>query len=213
MAETARKRVQFMGPYLINEGMAWLASSIRATALRALAGLNRQRAEVGALGCYRALVAQARQPQLFAELQVPDTPQGRFESVLLHACLVMRRLGTQPSDRPAFSQNLFDLMFADFDIGLRELGVGDLGVGKRVHAWAAAFRGRAAVYAAGLRGDEDLTAVLQRNVYLTPVPEAASLAAYMRRCDSALGLQDADAIAVGTIAWPQIIEETHDARY
>ena len=179
--------------------MAWLSSIRRRLAARRAAPLP----ESAAAACYAAIVAQARQPAFYAALQVPDTPQGRFEMVLLHACLALRRL----SGEPAFGQALFDLMFADFDVNLRELGVGDLGVGKRVYGWAAAFRGRAATYAAGLIGEIDLAAALARNVYASrPEADPAPLADYVRRAAAALALYAPEAVMAGALAWPSVDE-------
>ena len=94
------------------------------------------------------------------QCDVPDTPQGRFEMVMLHGWLVIDRLAA--SD-PEYTQSLFDLMFDDFDLNLRELGVGDLGVGKRVKGWAAAFYGRAAAYKSALADEGLLADALGRN--------------------------------------------------
>src|SRR6218665_1239878 len=114
-----KKRVYFIGRYFINRPMAWLHTL--------KTWLNRPSNEARAADCYGALVAQARQPAFYALGHVPDTPQGRFEMLMIHAGLVVSRLRMHP----AFAQNLFDIMFGDFDVNLRELGVGDLGVGKR----------------------------------------------------------------------------------
>ena len=102
---------------------------------------------------YEAVVAQARQPVFFAEWEVPDTVDGRFEMVALHAHLLLRRLrdGGPAAD---LAQALFDVMFADMDASLREMGAGDLGVGRRVKQMATAFYGRMAAYDAGLASSE-----------------------------------------------------------
>ena len=99
-------------------------------------------------------------------------------------------------------------MFADFDVNLRELGVGDLGVGKRVYGWAAAFRGRAAAYAAGLTGEISLEEALSRNVYAGLLADPAPLADYTRRAAATLTLHAPDAIMAGELAWPSVDETT-----
>ena len=106
-----------------------------------LAGRSARQAAAHAL--YLRLVARARDPFLFRTLGVPDTREGRLESVLLHAMLVMRRLQREGEPGQRLAQALFDLMFADIDRHMREWGVGDLSVGKRVKAVAQSFYAQA----------------------------------------------------------------------
>ncbi len=134
---------------------------------------------------YTSLVEQARQPVFYLSCGVPDTPDGRFDMILLHAVLVLRRLKRDHDKTADLSQAVFDLMFADMDQNLREMGIGDLGVGKRVKAMAKAFYGRAQAYEAGLEeeGTDVLNQALARNLYRKTSPEAAQIAAiadYMR---------------------------------
>lgn len=143
-----------------------------------------------AAALYSALVAQARRPEFYTSCGVPDTVQGRFEMIALHAFLVLRRLRTGAPDDARLAQDLFDLMFADMDRNLRELGVGDLGVGKRVKALAKSFYGRIAAYDQGLDGAPGtLEAALARNVYAgSAAADAAraALADYLRRAAAAM---------------------------
>lgn len=142
---------------------------------------------------YRGLVGEARRPRYYAELGAPDTSDGRFEMIALHAAVVMRRLRGLP-DGPELSQEVFDLMFADMDRGLRELGVGDLSVGKYVKKMAAGFLHRAQALEQPLaEGDAAaITPILLRNLYVTggePAPEqvaalGASLLAWARALDT-----------------------------
>jgi cytochrome b pre-mRNA-processing protein 3 len=112
---------------------------------------------------YGAIVASARQPIFFAEWGVPDTVDGRFDMIVLHMFLLLQRLKT---DTPAMCQNLTDHFFTDMDRSLREMGVGDLSVGKKVRKMAEAYHGRLNAYAAGAeQGKYMLIAALQRNVY------------------------------------------------
>ncbi len=100
---------------------------------------------------YGAAVAAARDPWFFAELGVPDTLDGRFDLVGLHVCLLIRRLRQDPDRRgPVLAQAVFDAMFADMDLNLREMGVSDLRVGKRVRDMWEAFHGRCQAYEAAL---------------------------------------------------------------
>src|SRR5262245_1412590 len=136
---------------------------------------------------YAAAVAQARQPAFYAQQGVPDTVDGRFELVALHVFLVLQRLKAEPQAAP-FAQGLFDTMFGDMDRNLREMGVGDLSVGKKVKAMAQGLYGRIAAYETGLtEGDAALQGALRRNLYGT-LPDAAApteaqlaaMAAYLR---------------------------------
>lgn len=137
---------------------------------------------------YGAIVAASRAPMFYEGWGVPDTLDGRFELIALHAFLAMRRL-KQAGDSAAFSQALFDTMFADLDRNLREMGVSDLGVGRQVKTMAKAFYGRILAYERGLAGTDSLDDALRRNLYGTVAPNAAQLvaaAAYLRRQAQAL---------------------------
>jgi len=151
---------------------------------------------------YAALVAQARCPEFYSALRVPDTLDGRFELVALHMFLALRRLKLDASAADT-RQALVDAFIDDMDASLREMGAGDLGVGRRVKAMAQALYGRIAAYEAGLAGSEQaLISALRRNVYGTaadPVPDLATLeklATYVRR-ESTVPSQDADGLRFG----------------
>lgn len=165
-----------------------------------------------AASLYRAVVAQARQPVFYAAYGVPDTLDGRFELIALHMFLVLHRL--KSGDEPArqLAQELFDTMFADMDRSLREMGVGDLGVGRRVRAMGEALYGRIAAYEAGLEGDDSvLTAGLRRNLYGTlkgSEPPAAALSAwcgYLRAAVRELAGQEMPRLLSGDITFPAIL--------
>lgn len=151
-------------------------------------GSNRKAAEA----LYEEVVHQSRQPVFYLEAEVPDTVDGRFEMISLHAFLLMRRLKFDDSNMGELSQDVFDLMFADMDQSLREIGVGDLGVGKRVKKMAKIFYGRVVAYETALDGgDEALETALERNHYGTlevpPKKESVvRLANYVRKNDSFL---------------------------
>ena len=174
-----------------------------------LAKLFRRRDEGSAAGAdslYRTVVEAARRPELFADLGVPDTLDGRYEMVALHTYLVLRRLKREHAATAVLAQALFDRMFMDFDNGLREAGVGDLGVGRRVKQMATGFYGRIAAYDAGLDGD-GLEEALRRNAYGTVAPTDQALtrlAGYLRRADEALGGQTTAALAAGRVSFPDI---------
>lgn len=124
----------------------------------------------------------ARAPGLYQALGVPDTVEGRFETLCLHMFLVLRRLRQLPSPADDVGQDLVNSLFAQLDASLRELGVGDVGVPKRMKSLASAFYGRIAQYDAPLdAGDEaGLAQALARNVIGADDPALAEgLARYV----------------------------------
>jgi cytochrome b pre-mRNA-processing protein 3 len=129
---------------------------------------------------YGAIVAQARKLALYAGLGVSDTVDGRFEMIVLHAVLVLDRLQGNEAER-ALAQAIFDLYCIDMDRSLRELGVGDLGVPKRMKKMTERFYGRAVAYRRALAASDTdaLADALSRNVFGGPVPDVAPLAAYV----------------------------------
>ena len=127
---------------------------------------------------YGAAVAAARSPFFYAELAVRDSVEGRLDLIHLHAALLVRRLRRDADQRgPALAQAVFDAMFSDMDVNLREMGVSDLVVGKRVRGLWEAFHGRALAYETALdAGDATAMATaLARNVWREDqVTEAAA---------------------------------------
>jgi cytochrome b pre-mRNA-processing protein 3 len=159
-----------------------------------------------ARGVYEGIVDQARQPAFYADCAVPDSIDGRFELVALHAFLVLRRLNRGGGRAADLAQALVDILIQDMDRSLREMGVGDLGVGRRVKAMARGFYGRIAAYEAGLDGPDDrLRAALTRNLYgtVSPAPDAAvaAMAAYMRQEAAGLDGQDLATLLAGRVAF------------
>jgi cytochrome b pre-mRNA-processing protein 3 len=134
---------------------------------------------------YRRVVDQARQPGFFTDIGVPDTIDGRFELICLHAFLFLHRLKAEKPPALQLGQRFFDAMFADFDRSLREMGTGDLSVGRHVKRMAQAFYGRIDAYERGLsEGDGVLKPALARNLFGTMQPgepELAAVARYLRR--------------------------------
>jgi cytochrome b pre-mRNA-processing protein 3 len=157
---------------------------------------------------YERIVAQARQPAFYARLGVPDTPDGRFEMLTLHVFLVLHRLKRERSDRglAAIAQRLVDHLVADLDANLREMGAGDLGVGRRVKRMTGAVYGRIAAYEAGLDGGEvALEQAVRHAVFAAGAPTAEQVAALMRYMqagrDRLAGCTAGD-LARGAIAFP-----------
>src|SRR5882672_5785883 len=107
--------------------------------------------ETFAAALYARTAGQARQPVLFEACGIPDTLDGRFDALALHAALMIDRLRREP-DGEALAQAFFDAMFRHLDVTLREIGVQDLGVGRRIKIMAEGLHGRALAYRAALAG-------------------------------------------------------------
>ncbi|WP_411818680.1 ubiquinol-cytochrome C chaperone family protein [Hyphococcus sp. DH-69] len=158
---------------------------------------------------YAAAVDQARSAPLYEQLGAEDTVEGRFEQVALHVYLVMRRLKTEPGAREV-SQCMFDAMFQNMDDSLREMGVGDDAVGKKVRKMAESFHGRIAAYEDALAPDapdDDLVRALGRNLFENEeAPAAPKFAKYVRSLDAALHAQPHARIAGGIVLFPPLEE-------
>ena len=132
---------------------------------------------------YGQIMAAARRPELFlGRYAVADTLEGRFDLLVLHVFAVVRRLAAMPAPAPALAQALSDHLFLSFDRALREMGVGDLSVPKRIAKLGSDYNGRRQAYEAALEegGEEALAAALARNVYGSSDPERSrTLARYM----------------------------------
>ena len=165
--------------------------------------LRSTRHERAGFALYTQAVQAARDPVYFQDLGVPDTLDGRFDLVGLFAALVIRRAQALPQPGATLAQAVFDAMFADMDFNLRELGVGDLSIPKRMRAMWEAFHGRALAYAAPLEaGDADaLATCLSRNVWRGHAPPgaAAGLAHATLRQDRHLATQDLARLRAGLI--------------
>jgi len=125
---------------------------------------------------YNVAVQAARDPAWFETLAVPDTLDGRFDLIGLFAALLIRRLCGLPPPGPALAQAVFDAMFADMDFNLRELGVSDMSIGRRMRAMWEAFHGRALAYDGALDEADGpaLAAALARNVWRGHAPAGAA---------------------------------------
>ena len=136
-------------------------------------------------GLYRGIMGQARRAEFFTELGVPDTLDGRFELLALHAFLVMHRLKGRETGDTALSRELYEAMVNDLDRSVREMGVSDLGVGRRVTTMVCGINGRVRAYDRGLaEGGEALLAALDNNLYGTvhqvPAGALAAMAGYLQ---------------------------------
>jgi cytochrome b pre-mRNA-processing protein 3 len=161
--------------------------------------LRRRRHERAGHELYCTAVAAARQEWFYRDLGVADTLDGRFDLVGLHAWLLIRRLTALPAPGPGVAQAVFDAMFADMDINLREMGVSDLTVGKRVRAMWEAFHGRAAAYESALGDGAALSEALARNVWRGAAPPGAAerLAGHVQAQAAAVAALPAAALIAG----------------
>ena len=149
------------------------------------------------------IVAAARDPVLFTEYGIDDSLEGRFEAVTLHAVLVLRRLNRMDPPAPEIAQDLTDAIFRSFEIALREMGVGDISVPKRMKTIAGAFLGRAAAYDLALRGGAPaLKAALARNVY-DGRKNPDRLARYVETANETLAEASLEAFTQGPVPFPE----------
>ena len=153
------------------------------------------------------IVAAARRPALYVSLGAPDTFEGRFEMMVLHAGLVMRAMSRLPGFGAELAQELADSVFRHFDIALREIGVSDVAMPKRMKRLAEAFYGRNKAYGEALdAGDAGrLAKALARNVHGgADAGKAGALAAYVEECARALVAAPIETFAAGEVAFPDI---------
>lgn len=162
---------------------------------------TRQRGTIGAI--YGMIVTQAREPLFYQDLGVPDTVNGRFDLLVLHLWMVLRRLRPTP-DGVGLSQALFDRFCDDMDANLREMGVGDLTVPKRMQAFGEAFYGRVAAYDVALAaGEEPLAQALAKNILNgEQIDKARRLALYAGAAIAALTELDEAALRGGSWHFP-----------
>ncbi len=150
--------------------------------------------EASITSLYGAIVAQARRTAFYQIYGVPDTVNGRLEMIMLHAVLVLRRLQDETAESRALGQGLFDHFCRDMDDNMREMGVGDLTVPRKMRRIGEAFYGRQAAYGLALEAphDEDLATLLGRNVFtgIAARDGAARLAIYSRCALRQLSAQD-----------------------
>jgi len=144
--------------------------------LNVLRRIRERRELVRAL--YKAIVGRSREAGFFRDLGVPDTIDGRFDLMVLHAWLVLARLKEQGAQEVA--QRLTDAVFVGFDEGLRDMGAGDMGIGKRVKKMANAFYGRLQAYDAAGSDEAQMADTLLRNIY-RGVPDHADQARIVAR--------------------------------
>ena len=147
-------------------------------------------------------------PALYLSCGVPDTFEGRFEMLVLHGALTTRRIERLAAPGPDLAQDLTDVIFRYLDVTLREMGVGDTTVPKKMKKHAESYAGRAFSYLTALdaQDEEALRLALARNVYGDETQAASSqtkrLAHYAMAIESALGQYELDHFLSGQIGYP-----------
>lgn len=155
---------------------------------------------------YAKLTGLARMPFFYTDMDVPDTVMGRFELLSIVMILFFRRTRTAATSGQELAQEIVDAFFQDIDHSIRELGIGDQSVPKRMKKLAGMFYGRLEAYAMALdAGDVALLAqALRRNIYPEAVdaPTMQALAAWMAEVDQAIAAIPEEALATGTLMIP-----------
>lgn len=170
------------------------------------ARLFREREEKAAgRSLYASAVAQARTPAFYLA-GAPDTPEGRFELYGLHVMLILHRLSGEGARAGEVSQATFDAFLRGLDDGLREMGVGDLSVGKKMRKLGEAFYGRLKSLDTALKALPDITpleGLISRTVLESkPEAEPTPLACYVAHTSRDLAQQPLEAVCVGEVRWP-----------
>ena len=161
-------------------------------------------AQIAGRALYPRAVAQARTPALYAEFGAPDTIEGRFELYSLHVYLVLERLKGEGEQAAETAQALFDAYVKSLDDALREMGVGDLSVGKKMRKLGEAFYGRVRGYEEALAALPDtaaLEALLGRTVFAGAAAPTAELTAYVVARHAALRTNPLPDLLAGEISW------------
>lgn len=174
-----------------------------------LKGLFRPRpARAAAERLYAAAVDQARRPEFYTELGVADAIDARFELYTLHVVLILERLKGAGEQAAETSQTLFDVYLKALDGALREMGVGDLTVPKKMRKLGESFYGRVKAYDEAFGSDDPraVSAALARSVYgdEAATERGEALAVYVRRARAALAVQAVEEICDGSAAWPGV---------
>jgi len=163
---------------------------------------------------YALIVAKARQPWLYRSAGVPDTVTGRFDMITLHSFLLLEHLRNNGDDATEFSQNLFDEIFLDMDHSLREMGVGDLSVGKKVRKMSEVFYGacsgyRKALDFEGQEANQQLQNALKRNILGADASDehCVRLVSYAMKVKCQIDEIPVKDIVSGKIDWPDIAME------
>lgn len=158
------------------------------------------------IAIYETIVAAARQPYFYSDIEVPDSPLGRYEMLSLHIFLFIRRIKGRSDALKSIGQEVTDEFFRDVDHSLRELGIGDSGVPKRMKKLARMFYGRVESYDKALENNDqtELATALARNIRPdnTDWTGGVALANYVEQVVLLLETQPDDVLASGTVIFP-----------
>jgi cytochrome b pre-mRNA-processing protein 3 len=158
---------------------------------------------------FQSAAAKARDPAFYMVGGVPDTPEGRFELYCMHLVLLMHRLKGQGPQAGETSQALFDAFLANMDEGLRDMGVGDLSVGKKMRKLGEAIYGRVKGYDLALATLPDATALqglIGRTLFADAgAPQTPRLASYVARAMDRLGAEPLDHVIDAQFQWPEFV--------
>lgn len=166
-------------------------------------------AKLAGQSLYGVCANAARNPAFYRDLGVPDTVEGRFELYALHVILVIERIKDEPGAASVVSQALFDALLRGLDDGLREMGVGDLSVGKKMRKLGEALYGRAKNLDEALNALPDeslLTAFLDRTVYAgQDVAKSARLVRWVVQAHNGLAEQGTETLLSGGVSFPEVL--------
>ena len=176
--------------------------------IKDLSRLFKPRAAVTAgKALYARVVDQARTPYFYSHLGVADTPEGRFELYTLHTVLLVLRLKGRGARSAETVQALFDAYLEGLDIALREMGIGDVSMGKKMKKLGRAFYGRVGNWERALAAPDtdELSALIARTLYeSTPQADTAPLAAYAQQAAANLTSQSDETLLQGFVDWPKV---------
>lgn len=170
--------------------------------------LTKRRDRNRAYELYSQLVRQARNPVFYTQHKVADTIEGRFDLILLHLFLVDKYLSTMGKEFVQLRRYIQEAMVSDMDRSFREMGVGDMSVGKEMKKVGAAWLGRKKAYEAGFAedaGTDSLEQALERNLFADlddPQQYTASVANYTREADSILTEQPLETTIASGLLFP-----------
>ena len=168
---------------------------------------SRSRPGVTASGLYGSIVTQARTPTFYTAIGVPDTMEGRFGVIAVHMFLVLDRIRQQGADGDEVARALLETFMTDMDDNMREIGIGDVGVPRRVKKAAAALREQVEAYTSAMAASDDTALKLALTNYILLGDESrdvSGLAHYVRRVAVSLAPQVWSEIEAGRVTFPAV---------
>ncbi|MEE9346660.1 MAG: ubiquinol-cytochrome C chaperone family protein [Robiginitomaculum sp.] len=170
-------------------------------------GLFKRRAEdVSAANLYSACLSQSRLPEFYRSIGVADSYDGRVDLLTLHLTFIMKAARKFGAAGEQLSQALYDVMVEDFNIAMREEGLSDTGIKRRIKPMLALFYARAKVYMAALESGDDLQALMSQTLLADAGSSkgAAVMADYMGRADLLIDAMNEKQLRAGKIKFPPL---------